>query len=55
MNLDLNAAMNARDCLMKMVYNRIFEQLISTLNGTFNFASASKKITLLDIPGFGKC
>lgn len=54
MNLGINAVMNARDCLAKMLYNFIFEKIVSLLNGAFTFASASKLVGILDIPGFGK-
>lgn len=54
MNLAIDAVINGRDSLTKMLYNCIFEKIIVLLNGAITFDSSSKMIGILDIPGFGK-
>lgn len=54
MNLGIGAIINTRDCLAKMLYNFIFEKIISSLNSASTHTSASERIGILDIPGFGE-
>lgn len=46
--------MKMRDCLAKMLYNRLFEMIISTVNDAFALGSPFQIIGILDIAGFGE-
>lgn len=53
--LETFAANRCRDSIMKIIYEYIFEYLLDKANKMMSSTEIKKKrITILDIPGFGK-
>lgn len=52
--LKIYEANNARDALAKAVYSKLFDYVVSRINGSIPFQASSYYIGVLDIAGFGK-
>lgn len=47
-------AANARDALTKSIYNRLFDEIVASINKSIPFTDSINYIGVLDIAGFGK-
>lgn len=52
--LKVYEANNARDALVKAIYNNLFDYIVNRINKSIPFQASSYYIGVLDIAGFGK-